>query len=118
MLKTEAWTYETLAACSRKQLEQILLTGTAPDPEQLEGYIYCGWNHEWVGTLSGRKFKKGFRKREGRPFGFNEICEQNGAAPVCSTISLKPNGRPSRLWKPFLNLRPDSVPTHSWFQPQ
>ena len=31
MLKTEAWTYETLAACSRKQLEQIMLTGSAPE---------------------------------------------------------------------------------------
>jgi hypothetical protein len=82
MIETEAWTYETLAACSKKELEEILLTGTAPNPEQLEGYIYCGWNHEWVGTLSGRKFKKGFRKREGRSFGFNEQVKQTGAAPT------------------------------------
>ena len=77
MLQTEAWTYDTLAECSRKQLEEILLTGTAPDPDELEGHIYCGWNHEWVGTLSGRKFKKGFRRREGRPFGYNELVHQD-----------------------------------------
>jgi hypothetical protein len=82
MLKTEAWTYETLAACSKKELEEILLAGEAPDPAQLEGFEYCGWNHEWVGTLSGRKFKKGFRARDGRRFGFNEIVEQTGAAPT------------------------------------
>ena len=97
MLKTEAWTYETLAACSRKQLEQILLTGTAPDPEQLEGYIYCGWNHEWVGTLSGRKFKKGFRKRDGHPFGFNEVCEQNGAEPTGEWKVRMEDGRPCQV---------------------
>jgi len=86
MLQTEAWTYDTLAECSRKQLEQILLTGTAPDPEELEGYIYCGWNHEWVGTLSGRKFKKGFYEGKPRvaegpsPFiqGYNVVVRQNG----------------------------------------
>ena len=33
MLQTETWTYETLAACSRDELEQILRTGAAPDPD-------------------------------------------------------------------------------------
>jgi hypothetical protein len=97
MLQTEAWTYETLAACDRKQLEEIMLTGTAPDPEELEGYIYCGWNHEWVGTLSGRKFKKGFRKREGKPFGFNEICDQTGAAPTGEWKVAMHDGRPRQV---------------------
>ena len=98
MLQTDTWTYETLAACSRDELEQILRTGTAPDPDQLEGYIYCGWNHEWVGTLSGRKFKKGFRRREGRPFGYNEMVEQTGAAPTGEwKVRMKKNGRPRQL---------------------
>lgn len=71
------WTFETLAQADRAALEQLLLTGTPPDPEQLEGYIYCGWNHEWVGKLSGEKFKKGFRKRDGRNLGYNEIVRQD-----------------------------------------
>ena len=54
------WTFETLAQCDKATLENILLTGTPPDVEQLNGYIYCGWNHEPVGKLSGEKFKKGF----------------------------------------------------------
>ncbi|MGE5811775.1 MAG: hypothetical protein ACM339_09750, partial [Ignavibacteria bacterium] len=66
------WTYETLAQASGTELENILLTGTPPDIEQLNGYIYCGWNHEWIGNLSGKKFKKGFMKKDGKNFGFNE----------------------------------------------
>jgi hypothetical protein len=71
------WTFETLAAADRKKLEEVLLGSQPPDFDQLEGYIYCGWNHEWVGRLSGEKFKKGFRRREGRPFGYNEIVRQD-----------------------------------------
>ncbi|HEX7299157.1 MAG TPA: hypothetical protein VF257_09120 [Solirubrobacteraceae bacterium] len=71
------WTYETLAAADRPTLEQVLLSSPPPDYEQLEGYIYCGWNHEPVGKLSGEKFKKGFRRRDGRPFGYNEIVRQD-----------------------------------------
>lgn len=72
------WTYETLAQASREEMENILLTGTAPDIEQLNGYIYCGWNHEWIGTLSGKKFKKGFMKKNGSNMGYNEIVIQDG----------------------------------------
>ena len=74
---TEHWTYETLAAADRKQLEEVMLTCPAPDLDELEGHIYCGWNHEWIGRISGEKFKKGFRRREGRPFGYNEIVRQD-----------------------------------------
>lgn len=72
-MAAQKWTYETLAQVDRSTLEQVLLNGTAPDPEQLNGYIYCGWNHEWIGHLSGKKFKKGFWKKDGKNFGYNEI---------------------------------------------
>lgn len=75
--RTQAWTYETLAAADRKKLEEVMLTCPAPDLDELEGYIYCGWNHEWIGRISGEKFKKGFRRRDGRPFGYNEIVRQD-----------------------------------------
>ncbi|MCP5050512.1 MAG: hypothetical protein GY940_25330 [bacterium] len=71
------WTYDTLAQADRKTLENVLLEGTAPDMEKLNGYIYCGWNHEWIGRLSGEKFKKGFWKKEGKVLGFNEMCHQD-----------------------------------------
>jgi hypothetical protein len=76
-MANQVWTYETLAQADRATLENVLLTGTAPDPEQLNGYIYCGWNHEWVGKLSGEKFKKGFCKKDGKNFGYNEIVIQD-----------------------------------------
>lgn len=75
--RSEPWTYESLAAVDRETLEQVILTGTAPDFSQTEGYIYCGWNHEWVSVLSGRKFKKGFRQKDGGWFGYNHIVIQD-----------------------------------------
>jgi hypothetical protein len=56
----------------------VLRAGQQPDFDQLEGFIYCGWNHEWITRLSGEKFKKGFRRRDGRPFGYNEVVRQDG----------------------------------------
>jgi hypothetical protein len=76
-MQQEPWTYETLAQADKDTFEHILRTGPAPDLEELEGWIYCGWNHEWVGKLSGEKFKKGFRKLNGQRYGFNELCEQD-----------------------------------------
>ena len=55
---SEKWTYETLAQCDKPTLEKILLNGTPPDLEKLNGLIYCGWNHEPIGKISGEKFKK------------------------------------------------------------
>jgi hypothetical protein len=91
------WTYETLAEANTTELENVMLTGTAPDPEQLNGWIYCGWNHEWVGRLSGEKFKKGFYKLDGKNLGYNEICYQdNDSYRGEWKVRLK-NGRPIQL---------------------
>src|SRR3972149_7607147 len=93
----EKWTYETLAQADRKTLESVLLNGTAPDPEQLIGYIYCGWNHEWIGNLSGKKFKKGFYKKDGKNFGYNEIVIQDGKEYLGDWNVKMVNGRPIQL---------------------
>ena len=94
---SQPWTYETLAQCNPAQLENILLTGSAPDPEQLNGWIYCGWNHELVGKLSGEKFKKGFYKKNGANFGYNEICEQDSDGFRGNWKVRLSNGRPTQL---------------------
>ncbi len=96
-MATTKWTYETLAAQDLRVLETVLLNGTAPDPEQLNGYIYCGWNHEWVGNLSGRKFKKGFWKKDGQNYGYNEIVRQDGQKPIGDWNVKLLNGRPIQL---------------------
>jgi hypothetical protein len=91
------WTFETLAAADRKKLEEVVLSGTPPDYDQLEGQIYCGWNHEWVGRLSGEKFKKGFRRKDGRTLGYNEICRQDREGFRGKwEVKLK-NGRPIQV---------------------
>lgn len=92
-----AWTFETLAQADRPTLERVLRTGTAPDLEQLNGYIYCGWNHEWVSVISGRKFKKGFRKRDGRNFGYNEIVRQDNQGYGGDWQVKTRDGRPIQL---------------------
>lgn len=75
--ESSPWTFETLAVADRAKLEDVLLTGTAPDPEQLHGWSYCGWNHELLGKLTGEKFKKGFRKEGERDFGYNELVHRD-----------------------------------------
>jgi hypothetical protein len=91
------WTYETLAAADRKTLEEVLLGGQPPDFDQLEGFIYCGWNHEWVGRLSGEKFKKGFRRKGDRTLGYNEVVRQDRKGFRGEwEVKLK-NGRPIQL---------------------
>jgi len=91
------WTFETLAQADRSTLERVLRTGPAPDLEQLNGYIYCGWNHEWVSVISGRKFKKGFRKKDGRNFGYNEIVHQDNQGYGGNWRVKERNGRPIQL---------------------
>jgi hypothetical protein len=91
------WTYETLAAADRKTLEEVLKGGRPPDFDQLEGFIYCGWNHEWVGRLSGEKFKKGFRRKGERTLGYNEIVRQDRKGFHGEwEVKLK-NGRPIQV---------------------
>ncbi len=92
------WTYDTLAQASSLELENILLTGTPPDLEELNGYIYCGWNHEWIGNLSGKKFKKGFMKKDGKNFGYNEtvIQDRNGFKGEWKQ-HINSNGKPDQL---------------------
>ncbi len=97
-MPSKIWTYETLAQVSGDELEKILLTGTPPDIEQLNGYIYCGWNHEWIGNLSGKKFKKGFMKKNGRNFGYNELVIQDGKEYLGEwKQQITGNGKPEQL---------------------
>ena len=54
------WTFESLAQADRATLENVLFNSSAPDPEQLAGYVYDGYNHDWLGQLPGKKFRKAF----------------------------------------------------------
>ena len=108
----DAWTYESLAAADRTTLENLLRTGSPPDPEKLEGFIYCGYNHEWVPKrLSGEKFKKGFRKKDGRPFGFNEIVRQDHKGPGGEWQVEMHEGRPRQVGYFRVGLVKDEPPT-------
>lgn len=93
----KVWTYETLAQAERPTLENIMKTCGAPDMDQLNGYIYCGWNHEWVGQLSGKKFKKGFYQKDGKNLGYNEIVIQDYKKYLGNWNILVFKGRPLQV---------------------
>jgi hypothetical protein len=92
-----AWTFETLAASDRTTLEEVLRSGQAPDYEQLEGYAYRGWNHERIAKLSGEKFRKVFRRIDGRPFGYNEVVRQDHRGYRGEWELKLEDGRPIRI---------------------
>jgi hypothetical protein len=71
------WTFETLAQADRKTLEDVLLAAHAPDPAQLAGRVYDGYNHDWLGQLLYEKFKKAFYKQEHALYGFNQVVLQD-----------------------------------------
>jgi hypothetical protein len=75
------WTFESLASAGRDRLEQTLRAGAAPDYGGLEGHLYSGFNLGFIGRLAGPKFKKAFARREARPLGYNELCEQDRKGP-------------------------------------
>jgi hypothetical protein len=91
------WTFETLAASVRRTLEEEMSSGQAPDFEQLEGYSYRGWNHERIARLTGEKFKKVFRRIDGRPFGYNEVVRQDHQGYRGEWELKLRDGRPIRL---------------------
>ncbi len=68
-----AWTFETLAAAGRTAFEQILRENPPPDPMQLAGYVYKGWNDGVITYLTGRKFKKCFWSADGAVRGCNLV---------------------------------------------
>ena len=72
------WTYEMLARADRKTLENVLLAAQAPDPAQLNGCVYDGYNHDWLGQLPGEKFRKAFYLKDHLLYGFNQVVIQDG----------------------------------------
>ena len=72
------WTYELLALADRKTLEGVLLAATAPDPVQLNGYVYDGYNHDGLAHLAREKFRKAFYQQEHTLYGFNQVVLQDG----------------------------------------
>jgi hypothetical protein len=72
------WTYELLAQADRKTLEDVLLAAQAPDPAQLNGYVYDGYNHDRLGQLAAKKFRKAFYQKDHLLHGFNQVVMQDG----------------------------------------
>jgi hypothetical protein len=71
------WTFELLAQADRKTLEDVLLAAPAPDPAQLNGRVYDGYNHEWLPQLFAGKFRKAFYQQEHTLYGFNQVVLQD-----------------------------------------
>ncbi|MGO9480372.1 MAG: hypothetical protein ACLP05_01145 [Candidatus Kryptoniota bacterium] len=97
-MSSKIWTYDTLAQASPAELEKILCTGESPDMEELNGYTYCGWNHDWIGYLTGQKFKKGFKKKDGKNIGYNEMVIQDSSGYLGKwNQRIESDGKPMQL---------------------
>ena len=74
--------YESLAVAPEHELESILRAGLPPDPADLAGYEFRGWNTPLFASFAGiKKFKKGFfndRNAGGRVRGYNKDIRQQG----------------------------------------
>jgi hypothetical protein len=130
----QTWTYETLAQADKATLENILRTGKPPDIEKLNGYIYCGWNHEALPRLiSGEKFKKGFHKKDEANNGYNETVIQDNKKYLGEwevglhkvrpdqlgyfKVGYVKDDPPTKLNEPYRHLATFnySVPYHKWY---
>jgi hypothetical protein len=81
-MQAKKLSYETLAGSSDDLREEVLLQGTAPAFEELEGWEFRGYNVSAASELiRARKFKKGFYADPTNPamlLGYNVKVEQNG----------------------------------------
>lgn len=93
----EKYSFETLALADKAELENVLLSGDTPNINQLDGYSYCGWNHEPVGKLTGRKFKKSFVKKISDVYGFNQKIKQDSCDHNGQWNEILVNGLPSPM---------------------
>jgi len=98
-MTAKQWTFKELAKADAATLEKILRTGPAPDWEQMNGYIYNGWNlTPPARLLSGEKFKKGFlKKSDGKVWGYNEYVEQDKRGLNGQWNTMLKNGRPNHM---------------------
>ena len=71
------WTFEMLAQADRKTLETVLLAAHAPDPAQLSGYVYDGYNRNWLVQLVAQKFRKAFYQQDHLLYGYNQMVIQD-----------------------------------------
>ena len=92
------WTFETLAQADRKTLEDVLLAAQAPDPAQLTGHVYDGYNHERLPQFLGiEKFRKAFYQQEQTLYGFNQVVRQDGKHYHGAWQPRLKEGKPAQL---------------------
>ncbi len=91
------WTFELLAQADRKTLEDVLLAATAPDPAQLNGYVYDGYNHDGLAHLATEKFRKAFYQQEQALYGFNQVVRQDGQHERGEWRTRMKEGKPAQL---------------------
>ncbi len=82
MLDPNKLSYETLCASTNEALDEVLLQGSMPELEALDGWEFRGYNVNPASELiRARKFKKGFYldpADTSRMRGYNVKVEQNG----------------------------------------
>jgi hypothetical protein len=100
------WTWDALAEAKRDTLEEVLRSGATPDPAQLDGHTYRGWNRGLLARIITQKFKKAFYAEDGEHWGYNLVVHQDGKGHRGEWKVKTKNGEPERIgW--FRVLRTD-----------
>jgi hypothetical protein len=91
------WTFELLAQADRKTLENVLLAAQAPDPAQLNGYVYDGYNHDGLAHLASEKFRKAFYQQDHALYGYNQVVRQDRQHYGGEWRTQMKEGKPAQL---------------------
>lgn len=80
--------FRTLACCSKRELEHILVAGETPSIEGIRGFEYRGYNYPpLMSLLRKRTFIKGFFVgAQGATCGYNSPVEQQGLDGAWSAL--------------------------------
>jgi hypothetical protein len=76
----ERYDYNSLCLASNEELEVVMRMGTIPEPSDLAGWEFKGWNtNDITYLIFNKKFKKGFFKKAGgeKLMGYNVVVLQN-----------------------------------------
>src|SRR5689334_14880523 len=96
--------YRRLCTASSAELERAFSAGIPPDPAQLAGWEFYGYNTGWIaGPLGIRKFKKAFypRSKSRTPFG-----GYNCKVRPTRLDGTWTNGGPGAAYQGYYDVRP------------
>jgi hypothetical protein len=119
--------FDALHLKSFAELEEVMRAGTAPDPKDLDGWLWRGWSPApWIALLGIRKFMKGFfTATPGLVEGYNVPVRQNAyeeewvaKAPPFGFYHCVPPAPPADLHPNSLLIHYAVSPRNAFWKPE